>query len=190
MHRLIRFFLAAAMLLLCTGCDTAELGWGTNHITDPAQYGNVENYIELPEYFPETITEYTVNSYSYTLYAYMDVCYEIFLDLTVTETQFDSLLLRIRSLPDVQSEREAYYAEGYYEIIFRDSYSINTDEHFENDPANVWNAKIEKVIYNPETFHIIFESFDAFDSGVYPLNEVAYFNRFEIDPYEYVTMLP
>ena len=190
MKRLIRFLLAAALLLLCNGCDTAELGWGTSHVADPAHYGNQGNYIELPDYFPEAVSEYTVNSYSYTLYAYMDICYEIFLDLTVTEAQFDSLLLHVRALPNIQMEREAYYAEGYYEIVFQDSYSLNPDEQFERDPATVWNANIEKVIYNPETFHIIFERFDAFDSGVYPLNEVAYFNRFEIDPYEYVTMLP
>ena len=155
--------------------------FGEKHITDVGKYGDVESYIDFPKFFPETVEDYGVNSYSYTLYSYFDTCYEIYLDITVTEKQLIELISKVRAYSTSAVEKDAYYAEGYYEIVFTDEYTINA----EAERANVWNAKIEKVIYNPVTFNIVFESFDAFDSGVYPLNEVAYFNRFGIDQVEY-----
>ena len=47
------------------------------------------------------------------------------------------------------------------------------------------NADVQKVIYNPATGNVIFEYFDAFDTGVYELKDVAYFQHFEINQEEY-----
>lgn len=174
MIRIVSLFLVLVLLLG---------SFGTTHIEDPAQYGQIDESIPFPSFFPESVTPFQVNAYSYTLYSYMDVCYEIFLDLTVTRAQLEELLTKVRAC--APEEKQAYYAEGYFELVFTDVYSL----HPEEESANVWNARIEKVIYNPETCHIVFESFDAFDSGVYPLEEVAYFNRFGIDQVEYMRAL-
>ena len=50
-------------------------------------------------------------------------------------------------------------------------------------------ADIEKIIYNPETYRIVFVAFHANDTGVYPLKDFAYFNCFNIDENEYVEHL-
>ncbi len=167
------------IIVLLTGCSD----FGTVHTEDPLEYGNEDNYISLPEFFPGSIYNYIVNNYSYTVYSYMDVCHEIFLDVTVPKEDFDNILNRVKDYSAEFYEQAAYYAEGYSEIVFTDEYSIN--EKRKKD-KNVWNAKIEKVIFNPLTYNIVFVSFDAFDSGVYPLDEVAYFNKFNIDQNEYV----
>ena len=169
-------------VVLLAGCVS---DWGTMHVTDPAQYGKVESYITVPACFPDVIEEYTVNAYSYTLYSYMDVCYEIFLNLTVTQEQLQTLLSDIRQLSGWR-EQEAWYAEGYCEIVFHDSYSLCPDSAQKTNLSNVWNARIEKVVYHPQTGHIVFESLNAFDSVVYPLSEVAFFNCFGITQERYV----
>ncbi|MBO5200085.1 MAG: hypothetical protein J6B93_02275 [Clostridia bacterium] len=163
--------------VLFTGCDD----FGTFHTNDILEYGSEDNYIALPDFFPGSIYNYDVNDYSYTVYSYMDVCYEIFLDVTVPKEEFDSLLERAKAYSENYYEQAAYYKEGYSEIVFIDEYSINDEKD-----KNVWNAKIEKVVFNPLTYNLVFISFDAFDSGVYPLDEVAYFNRFGIDQNEYI----
>ena len=56
---------------------------GTFYETDPAKYGKFQSYIESEiEYFPKSIEEYVVNDYAYTRYEYLDLCYEVFLDLS------------------------------------------------------------------------------------------------------------
>lgn len=177
MKRAISLLLIAGLIMtLFSGCY-----FGPKHITDVRKYGKVDRYIDFPYFFPESVRDYTVNSYSYTDYSSMDDCYEIFLDLTVTEEQFDDLISQAKAHALFPQEKEAYYAEGYYEIvILNDSYS---GEH--GGINNVGWAAIEKVIYNPKTYHIVYECLNALDSGIYPLDEVAYFNRFGIDQVEY-----
>ena len=62
------------MLLSLSGCD-----FGSKRITDVEQYGQLELYIALPEFFPDSVEGYTVNAYAYNLESWMDTCYEIFL---------------------------------------------------------------------------------------------------------------
>ena len=163
----------ASLVLLLTGCD-----FGSKRITDIEQYGKIESYIEMPEFFPESVENYTVNAYAYNLESWMDTCYEIFLDITVTEEQFEEFLS-----DKADQAKEAYYAEGYYEIVMEDSYDVYADD--KDDEQAVGYADIEKIVYNPETHHIVFVVFHANDMGVYPLEDVAYFNCFDIDENEY-----
>ncbi len=175
--------------LISSGCQSLPLafvflmmmgGTGTYYVTDPAEYGNFETHIETEiGYFPEEISDYTVNSYSHTRYEYFDTCYEVFLDITVSEEQFQMLIAEAKSENRNKYEKSAYYAAGYQEIVFADEYEIYGDGY-------VGYSTIDKVIYNPETFNIVYESFHAHDTGVYPLSEVAYFNRFGINETEYV----
>lgn len=50
-------------------------------------------------------------------------------------------------------------------------------------------AEIDKVVYNPETFHILYVSFHAEDTSVYDVERIAYFNQFSIAPDEYIEHL-
>ena len=150
--------------------------FGTFYETDPSKY------VQVMDYLSESIDEYTVNEYSKTQYEYLDSCRELFLDLTVTEEQFSALIEEARS--GVYLERECYYAEGYYEIVYCDEYETFADDD------RVGLACIEKVIYNSETNNVIYECFHADDSSVYALEDVAYFRRFQIDEKEYVEYLP
>ena len=172
--RSLSVLIIITMLLSLSGCD-----FGSKRITDIEEYGKFESYIELPEYFPDSVENYTVNSYAYHLESWMDTCYEIFLDVTVSKDQFDELLAE-----QTGQAVECYYAQGYYEVVFEDSYDIFDGE--ENGDQVVGFADIEKIIYNPETYRIVFVAFHANDTGVYPLKDFAYFNCFNIYENEYV----
>ncbi len=175
------FLILLVISLLLSSC---EMGLGSKHIEDPRQYGEWESYLKVPSFFPASLDGYRVNGYSYTLFAYMDICFEILLDITVSAEQFDELIEEARSYNDGYSESEAYYADGYAEIVFEDSYEAQ--ENAINDERNVGWADIEKIIYNPESLNIVYVCFHANDTGVYPLDEVAYFNRFSIREEEYM----
>ena len=116
----------------------------------------------------------------------MDICFEIFLDISVSEEQFGQLLADARSHGEY-TEKEAYYCDGYFEIVFQDDYEIYRGK--DDLTENVGWADIEKVVYNSETLTIIYVCFHANDTGVYPLTDVAYFNRFSINQENYVANL-
>ena len=176
-----KFCIVALISVLLTGCNMQS-----KHIDNPELYGEWESYLKIPSFLPKSINDYWVNNYSYTLDAYFDICYEIFLDLTVTEDQFTKMISETKAYQKYY-EKEAYYCDGYSEIVFMDFYEVY---HRENETsANVGWADIEKVIYNSETLNIIYVCFHANDTGVYDLDKVAYFNRFSINEEEYVKNL-
>ena len=121
----------------------------------------------------------------------MDTCYEVFLDITVNEQQFDELVLQAKSHGEFV-EQDAWYADGYTEIVFEDDYHLGHG-YFEDcadvTPTVGW-ATIEKVIYNRETLNIIYICFHSWDTCVYEVSDVQYFNHFKIDPQEYINHLP
>ena len=170
-------------LFLC-GC---EGGFGSKYVKDPLEYGKWESYLETPVYLPESISEYGVNSYSYTLLAYMDICYEIFLDVSLSEEELLEILSEARADERFLCEREAYYADGYFEIIFEDHYEIWGGDG--EARKNVGTADVEKIVYDPKTHNAVFVCFHANDTGVYYLDELEYFKRFSIDEEEYVLNL-
>ncbi len=170
--------------LLLSSCD---MGFGSKHIEDPQKYGSWESYLNIPSFFPSSIVDYQVNGYSYTLLAYMDICFEIFLDITVSPKQFEELIEEARSYAEEPCEKNAYYCDGYVELVFQDSYTVHRPE--ENIAENVGWADIEKIIYNPESLNIVYVCFHANDTGVYQLDKVAYFNRFSIQEKEYASNL-
>lgn len=172
MKRMVAAVVGAACLLTATGC-------GTFYETSPSTYKKALKYIDYPEYFPESLDGYTINRYAFTRYEYMDTCVEVFVELMVDSEQLQTLLLLARQAEGMRFERSAYYAQGYQEIVFSDSYQIH------EDVERVGNADIRKVIYNERSGNVIYEYFDAFDTGVYELKDLAYFNRFAIDQQEY-----
>lgn len=178
---LVAVTLACAMVFALVGCD--DMGFGSKYVTDPEEYGDWESYLDIPSFLPDEIDGYRVNGYSYTLLAYMDICYEIFLDISVSREQFDKLITNAKECADLKLEKAAYYSDGYTEIVFEDHYEIFRSEEY--DEVLVGWADIEKIIYNAETLNIVYVCFHANDTGVYELDEVAYFNRFGINEEEY-----
>lgn len=191
--RLASLLLLVAVVISSAGCaqlltTVMILGMGTIQESAPEAYGNWTKYHDAPAFLPDDLDGYTVNAYSYTLYNYFDICYEIFLDLTVTEEQFTVLIERAEGYSDARTSRTAYYDEAYTEIIFTDVYERWEAE--DNDGAEqVGWADIDKIIYNPDTRNIIYVAFHANDTGVHDVENVAYFQRFGITPDAYVEHL-
>lgn len=173
MKKLVACLLMIGILVSMSACSSF-FGFGTFYETAAQNYGQWGEDIEAPDFLPADVKDYTVNAYSYTLYSYMDTCYEIYLDITVEEDEFEPLLEQVRSYCDDYVEQKAPYCDGYMEIVFMDDY-----EPYE-DGEQVGQAAIEKVIYNPITNNIVYVAFHAKDTGVYPVKDVAYFNRFSI----------
>ncbi len=185
MKRLI--VLIIAIVLCLSGCSAlsllSDVLADTNvKITDPAKYGEADERAPFPDYFPTSVDDYTVNSYSYTVLG-GDPRHEVFLDITVTQEQFDDLLSKVKAYDESYYQTRAYYADGYYEIVFEDHTSDITDY-----PVNRSGKKadyistftsIQKVVYNPETLNMVYVDFIIYDA--YPINEIEYFSRFDID---------
>lgn len=162
---------------------------GSKFTDDPLDYGEIALFLTFPTYFPENLDGFVVNAYSYRLENYMDTCYEIFLDLTVTGAQLETLIAHVKDYKTYQ-EHSAYYQASYQEIVFENTYEVHqvaedTSEEF----PRVGLADIEKVIYNEATGSIVFTCFHAHDTGVYRLDQLAYFSRFSINELEYIQHL-
>ena len=184
--RLSLLIIFSIVILTFTGC------FGTYH------YNSIEKYQQIrkdpfynADFIPYDTDEYTINNFSFINYVYLDTCYEVFLDITVNEQQFDELVLQAKSHGEFV-EQDAWYADGYTEIVFEDDYHLGHG-YFEDcadvTPTVGW-ATIEKVIYNRETLNIIYICFHSWDTCVYEVSDVQYFNHFKIDPQEYINHLP
>jgi hypothetical protein len=183
----IAILLALTLCFSLVGCG-GDVGFGEKRIVDPEEYGRWESYLSIPDFLPELLEGYRVNGYYYRLFAYMDICYEIFLDITVSEEQLNEILSSARANEKFIREQMAFYADGYSELVFEDYYSICRWD----DPSfgiNVDWADIDKIIYNEESLNVVFVCFHANDTEVYPLSEVEYFNRFNISEEDYVKNL-
>lgn len=178
MKKCLLLVLTLLLSLSLTACY-----FGDKHTTDPNQYQRNDGERNIT-YLPESIDNYTVNNYSYTTYRFFDTCTEIFLDITVSEEQYRQLMENAKKYSKDFTEQTAYYDKNYIEIVFSDDYALDDDTTA--DERNVGNADIEKVIFDKNKHNIIYEYFYAFDTGVYPLKNVAYFNRFNIDENEYM----
>lgn len=160
---------------------------GDYHITDPDKYSRKDAY-RVIEYFPESIDDYQVNSYSYNAYNFLDSCTEIYLDITATDKQFDQIVQDAEKSKEVASVKPAFYDSDYTEIIFCDNYekADNDVDEYSKGQSPIGNAEIKKIIYNEKTHNIIFEYLYAADSNIYPLDEVVYFKHFHISEDDYV----
>ena len=156
-----------SVILSLAGCE--------NYTADVEKYGQVANYITFPDYFPEMLDDYQVNRYSYRLYSYMDICYEIYLDITVAPEEAEQLLTEAKTKRPDWSEREATYAEEYYELVFCDQFALNGQ-----GGDTIGQANIEKIVYDPTAGNMVFVRIYAVDAGMYPVAELAYFDRFDI----------
>ena len=173
---------SAVFILSANGC-------AGHHTTDPGEYGS-NKYISQTGFFPDSIEEYTVNSYSYNSYDGYYTCTEVFLDITAGEEQLEQIINDANNSEKITSKRQAFYDPDYTEIVFRDDYEMSYEGkeglNSGNEKARkVGSADIEKIIYNRKTRNIIFEYFIAQAIGKYPFDEVEYFNRFDITEEDY-----
>lgn len=186
--KLVALILTLTLLFATlTSCEARRLGFGSQKITDPLEYGDF-GVIDAPAFFPEKTEGFTVNSYAFTLELYFETCYELFLDLTVSREQLDKLLARARVQAGFKYEETSFYNTSYREIVYSDYYVEGVTDDSTGE-RSVGYALIEKVIFNEATGNIIYVSFVANDWGVYSLSDVEYFNRFKIDEKEYVEHL-
>lgn len=180
------FLILLTVILLFTSC------MGT------FRYDSIEKYQRIrkdpfynAEFIPYDTDEYTINNFSFINCVYLDTCYEVFLDITVNEKQFEDLISQSKAHGKFV-EKDTWYANGYIEIVFEDDYHLGygySEDTADFTPSVGW-ATIEKVIYNPKTLNIIFVCFHSWDTRVYKVQDIQYFNHFEIDPKEYIEHLP
>ena len=191
--------LLAILLVLCMclcSCATTIMlvvmgvsSMGTHVYDDVEDYRAWEELGFKINFVPDKLDKYTVNDYSCVVYEYMDYCYEVLVDITVSAEQFNALLEEARGFPEFY-EGEFAYAEGYYEIVYCDEYVCGDPSFIDNDGLDqVAHAAIDKIIYNPETLNIVYISFHAYDKNVYDTENIQYFIRFNIDHEEYEASL-
>ena len=149
-------------------------------------YGNWDKFGIESDLMPESIDGYIVNEYSFIVYNYFDTCYEIFLDITVSEEGLQELIANARISFSTFITRDAPYCDGYIEMVFKDYYERWSVEEQSDGFEQVGWADIDKLIYNPDTGNVILVSFHANDTSVYDVENIAYFNRFSITPEEYI----
>ena len=120
------------------------------------RYDSIEKYQLIrndpfynSEFIPHDTNEYTINNFSFITYVYLDTCYEVFLDITVTEEQFKDLTSKAKSYGEFV-EQNAWYANGYFEIVFEDDYHLGNG--YSEDTAlqilifqSIWTAVVYLV---------------------------------------------
>lgn len=174
--------LFSLIIIVCLSLSSCGV-FGTFKTDDVNEY--CKNLAIAPcSFLPESIEKYHINKYSCTKYVYLDICQEIFLDITVTEEQLKEIIKESQQNSNYKYEKSSYYNEEYKEIVFQDVYTVD----YENGEAtnNVEWADIDKIIYCEKTLNVIFVCFHANDSFVHNVDEVEYFKKFSIDQEEYV----
>jgi hypothetical protein len=161
-----------------------QVAFGSYYTEDVSEYGEYVKKYEAPDFLPDTLDDVTVVKYCYTAEAYFSRAVEIYLEVTVPEENFDDYIKDIMDSEKSHNTKTAYYDSSYIEIIFKDDYEIY--EYEEDEMQMVGIADVQKVIYSPETYTVIFECLYVDESAVLYLDQVVYFARFEIDEYEYV----
>ena len=111
--------------------------------------------------------------YSYRYDASWDIVYEIYLEVRMTDDEYEREVSKFRA-----ESVEFRYAEGYREYVLRDNIG-----HVNDDYSHTSSPDIAKVIFCDSTKTVIYELFDGLDP--FNFEDSAYFERFDIDPRTY-----
>lgn len=168
------FFTTGCLGILASPFTNTDSGT-QDRVRSPEEYGKFYKKIQIPSYYPNSISEYTVNSYYYAVEEHSELCYEIFLDITVSESEFNTLLQSVKSDGREKKIGTAYHSTEYLEIIFNNDYTPSYSYY-----GTVENANIEKVIYNEAEGRIIFVLLYVGEDGIYGINEIEYFKKLKI----------
>ena len=184
-----KIFLAMILclsLFVNTGCSFFVIGLlsGLKDVSesteDPAKYGDFHNDVKLPAYYPKSISNYKINGFSYKIEKNSTLCYEIFLDLTLSEDDFNLLIANVNADSRSKTVKSAYHSSEYKEIVFSDIFEYDYQEY-------VLDSNIEKVIYKDSEFRIIFVLLYTEELAYYPADNIEYFKKLNIDPQKYST---
>ncbi len=185
MKKILLALVICISLVANTGCSLFILGSAllssgkSENITDPAKYGSFNSSVKIPDYYPESISAYTVSRYYYAMNSAPTLAYEIYLDITMPEADFEALMAKVTGDTRQKTTKDAFHSTDYNEIIFSDEYEFEYEEY------QVKSANIEKVIYHKTKPRVIFVLFLVEENGEYSLENVEYFKRLRIDPFDY-----
>ena len=186
MKKIILSLLLCFSVFASTGCSGILFGllFGSSaaptQTSDPKDYGKFDSSVQIPSYYPESVDGYTVNTYCYWTDRYTGPCYEIYLDITLPEESFTSLLNAARNDTRSKTVSVALHSSDYMELIFKNSYSPS---YFYYDAAE--SADIEKVIYSESEKRIIFVLLHVESDGTFPVSNIKYFTNLGIDHSKY-----
>ncbi len=172
---IILVFIGPILLLL----GALDAGRQASYTTDINNYG-VYDYPEyMPDYFPKEITDkMTPVKYSYYFDYSWDWCYELYLEVEMTEEEYQSYKTKYEN-----ELVECWYDKDYKEYIMSDElnhYNNQDGEDYANGP---W---IEKIIFNDDDKVVIFWALCGIDPFYY--ENSAFFESFSVDPQEYEKM--
>ena len=181
-------------LILCfslfcnTGCTFIILSSIFNRdvsesVTDPNEYGSFHDDVDLPSYYPASLSGYTVNDYCYVIEKSSTLCYEIYLDVTVPKDAFDSILAAVNADSRAKTVKSAYHSVDYNDVIFCDKIDLVLSGYIDN----INEANIEKVIYNESESRIIFALLYIEEYSYYKTDDVHYFKKLNIDLEKYLS---
>ena len=182
-----KIFLALVLclsLFVNTGCSFVLIGMLTrvsDKVTDPQKYGDFHRTVEIPDYYPESLSAYTVNDYCYFIEKNSRLCYEVFIDITLSENEFSEMLSSVNADSRKKSVKDAFHSPGYKDVIFYDEYEFSDETSFDA----VESAHIEKVIYSEAESRIIFVLLYIEQYSYYEVEKIEFFKKLKIDPSQY-----
>lgn len=186
MKKILLTLILCLSLFVNTGCSFFVIGLlsGLKDVSesteDPAKYGDFNKDVKLPAYYPKSISNYKINGFSYKIEKNSTLCYEIFLDLTLSEDDFNLLIANVNADSRSKTVKSAYHSSEYKEIVFSDIFEYDYQEY-------VLDSNIEKVIYKDSEFRIIFVLLYTEELAYYPVDNIEHFKKLNINPQEYST---
>ena len=179
------------VVLALSGCDRF-----VTQTTDLEDYGalpGINSYLEqqaredFDALFPPQIEAYFEEVKYYYRVDWNDPIYEIVLEFTIrSQEDFEAYL---STLPSMDEFRPSPYLPAYLEYTRGKNY-VDFDPVDAEDRANgagteyfrINCAKIQKIMVNMETHHVIIACFYDEDDGGTGTTDVYYFQHFQIDP--------
>ena len=188
MKKLVLSLILCFSIFCNTGCAFIILSALLNSdvsetVTNPDEYGNFHDDVEIPSYYPGSLDGYTVNDYCYVIEKSSYLCYEVYLDITVPAEAFSGIIAAVNADSRAKTVKNAYHAFEYKDIIFSDyiDFALNGYTNSVNE------ANIEKVIYNESESRIIFALLYIEKNSYYDVNAIQYFAKLNIDIDEYLS---
>jgi hypothetical protein len=136
----------------------------------------VQNHVYA--FFPDDIDNYEVIKYDYYYsYPYHHV-YNVFLEIRV-ESNFIEFVESLKI--DDYIERSFKYDNDFIEILFAE------DLEYSNESKKLYRGDIQKILYSTSQQIVIFEYFQSW--SYCEVDDVYYFERFNIDIEEYISFL-
>lgn len=184
MKKIILVLILCASLLVNTGCSVLLISMLTRvskKVTDPQEYGEFHNSVEIPEYYPEAISAYTVNDYCYVIEKNSSLCYEVFIDVSLSKGDFEALITSAMDDSRTKTVKGAQHSPEFKEIVFFDEYEFTAENEFDL----LVSAHIEKVIYNEKESRIIYSLLYVEEYSYYKTQNVEFFQKLKISPEKY-----